>query len=79
VTTSSHKEHEYYVYLRKELSFEALKNKNSIGGMYVFFPERNVVVFIFLFNTRYTSAGAYMVSRGDIQSIVRQFIDSAAH
>ena len=79
VTTSSHKGHEYYLYLRGDLSFEGLKNKNSIGGLYVLFPEGNVVVFISFFNTRYTSADAYMVSKDDVQSIARQFIDSAAH
>ncbi len=81
-----YKNHEYYISLRNNLSLEALKSYNSIGGIYIFLPEKNIVVYIFLFNTKYCCAfygeesvfdeGEKLITREEMQSIVEQLIDS---
>lgn len=73
---NEYKDHDYYTYLRKDLSAEGLKGKNSIGGAYIFFPEKNSVLYIFFFNTRYNTPVAYLISDDEITSIVHEIIDS---
>ncbi|HEY9481183.1 MAG TPA: hypothetical protein VIR98_03065 [Candidatus Paceibacterota bacterium] len=73
---STYKNHEYYTYLRKDLSYTGLKGKNSIGGAYMFFPENNTVEYIFLFNTKYNSADAYLITKAQLDSTIHQIIDS---
>lgn len=71
-----YKNHEYYIYLRKDLSFEGLKGDNSIGGMYIFFPELNLSEFLFFFNTKYNDKNAYLISKEEIQNLAQELIDS---
>ncbi|OGD66817.1 hypothetical protein A2442_01700 [Candidatus Campbellbacteria bacterium RIFOXYC2_FULL_35_25] len=53
VIKKNYENHDYYVYLRKDLSNENLKDKSSIGGAYLFFPEKNIVVYLYFFNTKF--------------------------
>ena len=76
IEKTDYKNHEYYTYLGKNLTPEGLKGKNSIGGVYVFFPEKNTGLFIFLFNTRYDTSNAYLISSNEINSITHEIIDS---
>ena len=74
---SAYKNYEYYTYLRKDLSYTGLKGKNSIGGAYIFFPEKNTVEYIFLFNTKYNSPDSYLMSKIELKSVIEQIIDSS--
>ena len=78
IEKQSYNGHDYYVYLRKDLSTNGLRGKNSIGGAYVFFPEKNTVLYIFLFNTRYNTPTAYLISNSEIKNIIQDIIDSAS-
>ena len=78
VEKHAYKGHDYYVYLRKDLTTEGLKGKNSIGGSYVLFPEKNTVMYIFVFNTRYNTPTAYLMTKEGLNKAAEQFIDSAS-
>ena len=75
---ADYKNHEYYIDLTKDLTPEGLKGKNSIGGAYIFFPEKNVALCMWFFNTRYNTPNAYLISKSEISNIVHEIIDSAA-
>ncbi len=74
---NSYKNNKYYIYLRKDLTPEGLSGKNSIGGAYVFFPEKNTVLSIYLFNTRYNTPDAPLISKEEVDNIIKEIIDSA--
>jgi hypothetical protein len=76
IEKQTYKGHNYYTYLRKDLSNEGLKGKNSIGGSYVLFPEKNIIMYIYLFNTRYNTTSAYLISKDGLNKVIEQFIDS---
>lgn len=71
--------HEYYLYLRNDLSYEKVKGNNSLGGAYIFFPEKNTSVFIMLFNTRYDTPNKnnYIISKEEFVNVIQEIIDSA--
>src|SRR3989344_697554 len=69
--------HEYYIYLRDLSNFQEIKGNNSIGGSYLFFPEKNISVFIMLFNTRYETPNNYIISKKEFVDVIHQIIDSA--
>lgn len=75
VEQMDYRQHEYAVYLRKVLSRDALQGKKTIGGAYVFFPEKNTVLFIAALNTKYTS-DVYLISRDEFHTAIHQIIDS---
>jgi hypothetical protein len=87
-TTLNYKSHEYYIYLRTDMN--VTKKYNSIGGVYVLFPEHNTVYFIFLFNTYYNHCfpnggpdckiyeDEKILGQYEINSIVKQLIDSVS-
>lgn len=72
---SSYKNHEYYWNMRNNLTYEYLKNKKTVGVAYVLFPEKNLVVSIDFFNTKY-APNAYLITEEQIKSISKQLIDS---
>lgn len=72
----TYKNHEYYLYFRKDLTKENLKDKNSIGGAYIYFPEKNTAVFISIFNPASDSVDPYMLNHQDAISAINQIIDS---
>jgi hypothetical protein len=87
VKRSNYKEYYYEIYLRPDLSADALKNAgSSIGGVYIFFPEKNTMAFLNFFNTKYQ--GCYpddkckfypdekVLNVNEVESIVHQMIDS---
>lgn len=76
IEKASYKDHEYYIYLRRDLTKEGLKGLNSIGGVYIFFPEKNTGMFIFLFNTS-NKSNTYMISHYEIINIIHGIIDYA--
>jgi hypothetical protein len=87
VKRNNYENNYYEIYLRPDLSADALKNAGgSIGGVYTFFPEKNVVVFMNFFNTTYQGcypddkckfyADEKVLNMNEIESIVHQMIDS---
>lgn len=74
---AEYKNHEYYIYLRDDLSYEGLKGKNSIGGAYVFFPEKNISLYILLFNTKYNTPDAYLISKKELVNVIQEIVDSS--
>jgi hypothetical protein len=73
VKNSTYQGVDYVLTIRKDLSFEGLKGKNSIGGAHIFFPDRNAILTIQSFNTRHTLATE---SLPPTEPFVKQVIDS---
>ncbi|HVY01750.1 MAG TPA: hypothetical protein VHA12_03225, partial [Candidatus Nanoarchaeia archaeon] len=71
----SYKNHDYYVSIRNNMTYDYLKNKKVVGVAYVLFPEDNLVVSINFFNTKY-APNAYIISEDEIKSVCKQLIDS---
>lgn len=69
--------HEYYIYLRNLSNYQEIKGNNSIGGAYVFFPEKNISTSIMLFNTRYDTPNNYLISKEELNQVIHEIIDSA--
>ncbi len=44
----------------------------------MFFPEKNIVLFIFLFNSRNTDPDNYLISKDEIVNIVHEIINSVS-
>ena len=73
---SAYKDHEYYIYLRKDLTTKGLEGKNSIGGANIFFPENNISLFLYFFNTKYKNPDVYMITKNQITAVIQEIVDS---
>lgn len=77
IEKSTYKNHEYHIYLRKDLTPKGLEGKNSIGGAYIFFPEYKISLYLYFFNTRYKNPDAYMITKDQVANVIQEIIDSA--
>lgn len=75
---SEYKNHPYYIHIRKDMSPEALKGKESIGTTVVCFPETNIAVTLYFYNTKDSDGDANMITKQDMESVAKQLIDYVA-
>lgn len=68
--------HKYLIDIRRDLSKEALKGKESLGATVIAFPEYNSAVTLYFYETAQSFGDPDMITLDGMRSVARQTIDN---